>query len=347
MKRTCLRWIATASAALLALAALEAARRPRYGGELRLQIRASVKSPDPAEWPADPEEAAAKSALLGQVFETLVRIDEHGEVQPWLATAWTHDAAHKRWLFTPRPNVQLQDGTKWEPAGGAVAVADDKPIEQILRDLARVRNAVVVRAADGTLEGTGPFRIAAWGPGKSVRLEANAGYWRGRPYLDAVNVQMGRTLRDQSLAFELGQTDVAEASIADLRSLGQRGVGIQVSKPAETLALVFPGEKVAAGVRQRLALAIDRVTIQRVLLDRQGEISGALVPQWLSGYAFLFPAARDLERARTLPALRRRSNSAMIAETSWYARWPNGSPSTPARRASRCARPAAQPMYNW
>jgi hypothetical protein len=35
-------------------------------------------------------------------------------------------------------------------------------------------------------------------------------------------------------------------------------------------------------------------------LQRQGEISGALLPQWLSGYAFLFPAAADLARARQL-----------------------------------------------
>src|ERR1022692_4284285 len=33
---------------------------------------------------------------------------------------------------------------------------------------------------------------------------------------------------------------------------------------------------------------------------RQGEISGALLPQWLSGYAFLFPGAADLGRARQL-----------------------------------------------
>jgi hypothetical protein len=47
-------------------------------------------------------------------------------------------------------------------------------------------------------------------------------------------------------------------------------------------------------------LAIDRVAIQRVLLDREGEITGALLPEWLSGYAFLFPATHDLSRAKTL-----------------------------------------------
>jgi hypothetical protein len=58
--------------------------------------------------------------------------------------------------------------------------------------------------------------------------------------------------------------------------------------------------QIPAATRQAIALAIDRPSIQRVLLDRQGDISGALLPQWLSGYAFLFATARDLGRAKTL-----------------------------------------------
>jgi len=55
-------------------------------------------------------------------------------------------------------------------------------------------------------------------------------------------------------------------------------------------------------VREALALAVDRAAIHAVLLQRQGEISGALLPQWLSGYSFLFPASFDLPRARSLAA---------------------------------------------
>ena len=39
-----------------------------------------------------------------------------------------------------------------------------------------------------------------------------------------------------------------------------------------------------------------------MLLQRQGEISGALLPQWLSGYAFVFSAASDAAKARELAA---------------------------------------------
>jgi ABC-type transport system substrate-binding protein len=66
------------------------------------------------------------------------------------------------------------------------------------------------------------------------------------------------------------------------------------------LALVFAPRFEDARVREALALAVDRSAIHTVLLQRQGEISGALLPQWLSGYAFLFPATADLGGARQL-----------------------------------------------
>jgi ABC-type transport system substrate-binding protein len=81
MKRIPSRSIAAVSA-LIALGSAFAARRPRYGGELRVEIRAVSQTLDPMFQPA--------------VFETLVRFDDHGEPQPWLATSWTHDTARKR-----------------------------------------------------------------------------------------------------------------------------------------------------------------------------------------------------------------------------------------------------------
>ncbi|HEY3640944.1 MAG TPA: ABC transporter substrate-binding protein, partial [Xanthobacteraceae bacterium] len=80
------------------------------------------------------------------------------------------------------------------------------------------------------------------------------------------------------------------------------GRRVWTSSPVRVLALVFNPRFDDARVREALALAVDRSAIHNVLLQRQGEISGALLPQWLSGYAFLFPAAADLGRARQLAA---------------------------------------------
>jgi MarR-like DNA-binding transcriptional regulator SgrR of sgrS sRNA len=277
--------------ALLALGILSAESRPRYGGTLRVEMSAVLSNLDPAEIPSDPAVLQAKARLVPAVFETLVRFDDNGVPQPWLATAWAHDAARKRWVFTPRVNVRLHNGTIWTPAAASLEVADDRPIDQILREMAQPWNAIVVRESDGSLTGTGPFRVAKWEGGRAVTLAANEGHWKGRPYLDSVEIQMGRDLRDQAQDFQLGKADVVEAS-----------PGTGEAMPNDTLALVFDTPRTSPSVREAISLSIDRAIIRRVLLKGHGEISGALLPQWLSGYAFLFEAKRDVARARQLAA---------------------------------------------
>jgi ABC-type transport system substrate-binding protein len=300
MRHIAFRWIAAANVVLALAAGLEAARRPRYGGELRVEMRATIASLDSAVIPEDPAALGAQRQWMPFVFETLVSLDDHGRAQPWLATSWSHDTARKAWIFQARKNVRLHDGSIWSPPGGAITVPDDRPIEQILRELAGARSAVIVKAEDGSLLGTGPFRIARWETGKSATLAANDQYWGGRPFLDSISIQMGRSLADQASDFQIGKADAVEIAARDLRAPKQRGTTTSSTQPMETVALQFDGGRVPAPARQALALSIDRTAILNVLLQKQGEISGALLPGWLTGYSFLFPAERDLVKAKQL-----------------------------------------------
>lgn len=261
-----------------------------------METSAPVSSLDPAGPAADSFELAARRRILNNVFETLVRMDEKGEPRPLLATGWTHDAAHRRWLFAARPNVVLHNGARWDPPGGVVVVDDRRPIDDILRGLADPRNAIVVRAPDGALLGTGPFKIAAGQAGQPIRLEAHEGYWRGRPFLDAVEIRTGRSKRDQSLDLDTGKADVVEVAVSDVRRIQQRGGKVILSAPVEVLALVL--DSAPPGLERALSLAVDRGAIYNVLLQRTGAISGALLPQWLTGYSILFPTAMDAALAR-------------------------------------------------
>ncbi len=113
---------------------------------------------------------------------------------------------------------------------------------------------------------------------------------------------MGRSLRDQELDLESGKTDVAEILVTDARRLRQKGVSVSSTPLIETLALVFENPAVPETTREALALSIDRATINNVLLQKQGEPSAALLPRWLSGYSFLFPA---VQKHRACQATRR------------------------------------------
>jgi peptide/nickel transport system substrate-binding protein len=294
MKLTASASLAAVSA-LLALALLKAETRPRYGGTLRVDITAALSNLDPAEIPADPAVLEAKKRLIPAVFETLVRLDENGTPQPWLATSWTHDTARKRWEFTARPNVHMHNGSLWVPSPASLETPDDRPIEQILRELAQPWNAIAVREPDGSLTGTGPFRLVRWEPGKTATFAAHETHWKGRPYLDSIELQMGRDLREQAQDLQLGKADVTDSSVGN-------SLGAPDAMPDETLALVFDPSRTSPAVREAVSLSIDRAIIRRVLLKGRGEISGALLPQWLSGYAFLFEGKRDVARARQLAA---------------------------------------------
>lgn len=292
MRRILHRSIAAISTVAVLAGLAIAARRPRYAGTLRVEIAASMQTLEPGEGP-----------LAGLVFETLVKLDDRGRPQPWLATSWTHDVAAKKWRFTPRPGVLLHDGSTWSPSESSLTFPDDQPIDRILAGLARPRNAVAVRTPEGTLVGTGPFAVARWEAGKSAALSAHGGYWGGKPYLEGIEITMARPLKEQALDLELGKADAIEVDVASVRRLRQQNANVAVSAPVEVLALVFDGTPaVPSQLAQALGLSIDRTAIQNVLLQRQGEVSAALLPQWLSGYSFVFPVMRDVARSRQMAA---------------------------------------------
>lgn len=251
--------------------------RVRYGGTLRIET-------------SEAEEIGG-TRFAGQIYEALVRGDNRGEMKPWLATSWVHDATAREWIFSPRKNVSLADGSLWSPDENTFKISDTKPSDEILIEAGMVDRSVVE---------SGPFRVANQRSSEFVRLIANENYWDGRPFLDSIEILMGRPRRDQLLDFELKKADVVEADVTDIKTLKQPNTAVQISKPLETVALIFDNAKTSRAVREAAALSIDRSAMHRVMLDRQGEVSGALLPQWISGYAFLFPTMRDLQRAKDL-----------------------------------------------
>ena len=307
-------WQLLALISLIGFPATSSARtRARYGGTLVVEIHEALTFADPGEWPP---------SLVPLVYDGLVRLDAQGRPLPALALAWQHDPENKRWEFRLRPGVKFHDGSPVNAAavtaclkmgahvavsveGGAVGIQLEIADPDLPATLADPRFVVLRRGADGVTSGTGPYRIAEWQAGRHAVLAANDDYWGGRPFLDGIELRMFRAYRDQSVDLELAKADVVELSIEDARRATQRGLHTWTSAPAELVALAFergraPAENIS--FRQAVSLSIDRDAIHNVLLQRQGESAGALLPQWITGYAFLFPAARDLERARQIAA---------------------------------------------
>ena len=145
------------------------------------------------------------------------------------------------------------------------------------------------------------FVLTTWEAGKRAVFSADENAPGGRPFLDSVEFQLGRSVRDQSTDLELGKADLVELGPNELRRQAP-GRRVWSSSPVRLMALAFGPRIFDPRVREALALAVNRDAIYAVLLQRQGEISGALLPQWITGYAFLFNKPADIPRAAALVA---------------------------------------------
>jgi ABC-type transport system substrate-binding protein len=292
-------WFALSS---ICLGGLRGATRPRYGGTLTVELSNASVMLDPAN---------AARHLSPAIAETLARVNARGAIEPQLALAWQHEPDNKRWRFSLRPKVTFHDG---EPltavsaapallaalkkkysdvtvtAGGqTVVVQFEHPAPDVLAELTRPETAIVRKSDANPVIGTGPFRLTAWEPGRRLTLAAFEDYWGGRPFLDSIVINVGTgTLR----------ADVFDIPLGSTRRVVPEGTHIWASPPSELIALMASNPQ--STLLQALSLAIDRAPIVNVLTQRRGEAAFGILPQWLSGYAFLFQTAPDLARAKLL-----------------------------------------------
>jgi peptide/nickel transport system substrate-binding protein len=337
MRFTKLRWLAAISAAVVALSCFGAqAAPPRYGGTLHVRLRASSFSLDPREWAPGSLSSAASEKLASLVYDRLVTLDDYGKVQPALATEWTHDAAGRNWQFKLRSGVRFSDGSSLTPADGVaalqatlgkafevtpnengIAIRAGRSTPDLLEQLASGRNFVFRRHSDGTLLGTGPFFVVESVPAAPseanssaikparIKFQANEGAWSGRPFVDFVEVILGEPPLRQLLDLQVGKADIAEITPDLVRKGRQEGLRIWNSAPQTLVALRFDdvlAMPASDQLREALWLALDRDTMANVLLQREAHPADSFLPQWLSGYAFLFESPMNLQRARELRA---------------------------------------------
>ena len=195
-----------------------AATRPHYGGTLRVMMQSTPNALDlpPSATPAEYWDLSRTLSLIG---DTLVTLDAEGHPRPALAIAWQSDATARHWEFTLRPGVRFHDGSEASPSAVAgilaklhstwsiraslnsVTIESEAAMPSLLAELALPQNLLLRRAKDkdkdndGLPAGTGAFVVSQWQPGKVLKLVANEQSWSGRPFIDAIEIQFGKSLR--------------------------------------------------------------------------------------------------------------------------------------------------------
>jgi len=341
MKSIELRWragckrLAPLVTLVLIISGAQATTKPRTGGVLRVEFLASSSALDPRAWKTGSRDFATNERIASLVFDRLVALDNYGRFVPQLATEWTHDASFRRWQFTIRLGVKFSDGAALTAADavGALALllpedlkatasgnsvifqsAEQRP--DLLEILASGPYFVYRAMPDGVLIGTGPFTLDDTPKGfkpvggeaaanQHLRFSANESCWAGRPFLDAVDVSLGVPPLRALFDLQVGKAELVELAPDIARRAAQSNTRVWASSPLTLYALRFDSgqpQSENAALREALALSLDRTTMAGVLLQKQGEPAAALLPQWLSGYAFLFRAEMDIERAKQLRA---------------------------------------------
>ncbi|MGA9391611.1 MAG: ABC transporter substrate-binding protein [Candidatus Sulfotelmatobacter sp.] len=295
--------------------------RPQYGGTVRIAMRGAPVSLDPSLDLRSPSEAGAQARrnLLALIFETLVTLDDRGRIHAGLATDWQAAPGNQRWQFHLRQGVKFHDGSpltadiaasslrmanpSWKvfAEGDSIIVERDHGDFNLPAELALACNSIVKKDSGGKLSGTGPFRIADWQSGKKLTLKAEEDYWRGRAFIDTIEVEMGRNFHDQLAEMEMRRADLVEVAPEQGHQAGMEGHRLSTSQPMEVVALVFRDAPKTADeklLRSALAHSVERGSMKSVLLQGTGEPTASLLPNWMSGYGFVFPTDADLKQAR-------------------------------------------------
>jgi hypothetical protein len=297
MKRPAWAWLALSS---LAGAPSHAATRPHYGGSLTVELSSAWTAPD-----------SESSALSIPITETLVRLNRRGAIEPALCVAWQHDADFKRWRFSLRPKVTFHDGQPLNGAsaapsllgalkkkygdvsiqagGQAIVIQSSVAMPDLLSDLAEPGAAIFRQGDTNPRIGTGPFRVTAWEPGRRFVVAAFDDYWGSRPYLDSIAIEFGSGH---------ARPDIFDIPVGPARRILPEGIATWSSAPRSLVAITSTNAN--PGLLEALALVIDRAPIVNVLAQHKGEAALSLLPQWLTGYAFLFQSSPDVTRGRQI-----------------------------------------------
>jgi peptide/nickel transport system substrate-binding protein len=266
----------------------------------------------------DPHRATdtTAAAVLVNVCESLVRY-RPGDAEPHarLATTWsTRDA--REWTFSLRTGVRFHDGTAFDADAvvanleslrkerafpgramrlgtDTVAITLERADAALLATLAQPFYCMqspreLARPAPRSPVGTGPFRLASSKPGL-VELEADPGYWGGRPLPGALQYRRYASPAALAAALTNGEVDVtssldpeAAAGLRPDRLVIERRTGLDVVY----LALNHQRPPFSdVRVRQALARSIDRPGLVREVLQGHGQPAHNPLPPSLPGYS--------------------------------------------------------------
>jgi peptide/nickel transport system substrate-binding protein len=136
--------------------------------------------------------------------------------------------------------------------------------------------------------GTGPFKFVEFKRGDSIKLVRNPDYFRkDRPYLDEISVRTIDSRATRMLAFSTGDFDITFPSDVNVPLLKD----IKARAPNAVCEMITTGTLINLlvnranppfdnpEIRKAMSLALDRKPFNAILMEGNGRLGGAMLPQ--------------------------------------------------------------------
>lgn len=287
-------------------------RLPRYGGNVRIELSEIPTDLFPYRLSGDPGELVGSSIYEGlttfsgrgivpALAVTWVKSDDARRwvfrLRPGVSfhdgapcnaaavvaslnrLAQSEESPHQ-WL--------LREVEGWEafrsgrmPVLEGIVAADENEIEFHLETAVpdldvrlALPQAAIVRWNDRTMVGTGPYRVVS-GNEEALRLVAYEGYWRGRPFLDGLDL-----VRDSRAAVTPWGSDASMKRVLPTNPTAADAQRVETRTSRLGFALVHPASRVLASrrVRLRAGMGFDREVFAQASLNGKGEAAFGLLP---------------------------------------------------------------------
>ena len=288
----------------------------------------------------DPQMSASASTfqVTSSIFETLVTVDENGNIEPCLAKSWSIAEDGLSIAFTLREGAMFSDGDACNAEAVAasftrlvspssarsqdysfissIEAVDENTVRFAFNSLdvtalakfAYPWSAVVDTEHDESLRtnpvGSGPYMLSSWIPQQSLLLERNP-YYQGPCSIDQVEFVMMSDMTSQVTALKNGQIDIILIT-GDLVGQFEGNDSYTINAlPTNGLQLMAMNNKSEGlddiRVRQAINYAVDKDALIEAVWWGYGEKIGSHFPVVLSEYEDLngkYPY--DPEMARKL-----------------------------------------------
>ncbi|MET0742155.1 MAG: ABC transporter substrate-binding protein [Microvirga sp.] len=252
------------------------------------------------------------------IYSGLVHLTPGLEPVPDLAESWQNPDP-TTWIFKLRPNLAFSDGSPLtaEDVAFTFSTLISKDFNAPLRALYTPITAVEAtdpltvkftlsapyapllsyldigivpkKAVDGGRDigiqpiGAGPMKLVAWKRGSSIDLEANPGYWKGKPPLDKLSLRIIGDGSARAQAFEAGDIDIIQSPLApqDIKRLqaDKRFAGTVVSGLGVTYINFNTKDPLLASpkMRQAFTMLIDQQTIVNDIYQGVDKVASSIL----------------------------------------------------------------------